>query len=103
MRFASGQQRALGLAVTLALAGCANETVQPFAGVGRKPPSPISTASGTTLGSSFDTAVVIRARSESEGVPAEYVWLKEHRPGAQVEAQALARHKGKPFDILTIR
>ena len=54
-------------------------------------------------GSSFETAVVIHAEHESEGVKAEYAWIGEHIPGGKSEGQALLNHGGKPYDLIHVR
>jgi len=67
------------------------------------PPRPAPTpAPATGEGSSFETAVVIQAESEDTGVAAEYAWLKQHYPGYRTRRQALASHKEKPYDLITI-
>ena len=53
-------------------------------------------------GSSYETAVVINESSETEGVNAEYAWIKEHYPGSEVTSQALNYYKDKPYDIIDI-
>ena len=51
-------------------------------------------------GSSFEKAVVIMKYHESEGVAAEYVWLRENYPGCKFKGQALSKHNKIPYDIL---
>jgi ABC-type phosphate transport system substrate-binding protein len=46
-------------------------------------------------GSSFDLAIIVNSISE------EYAWIRKTYPGSQVNAQALVRHDGKHFDVLT--
>jgi hypothetical protein len=61
------------------------------------------TASGSTQdGSSYANAVVIKEKSETVGVSAEYKWIGEHYPGYKTKMQALQNVKGKPYDVLTI-
>ena len=53
-------------------------------------------------GSSFDNAVVIKEKSESTGVDAEYTWLGKHYPGYKLIGQSLVFNHKKPYDILDI-
>jgi hypothetical protein len=53
-------------------------------------------------GSSYETAVIIEKTSETEGVEAEYQWIRDHFPGSQVLSQSLNFYKEKPYDILQI-
>ena len=55
-------------------------------------------------GDSFATAIIILgATDSSEGVQAEYDWLSQNRPGAQVLEQALLSDNDRMYDMLTIR
>lgn len=55
-------------------------------------------------GSSCEQAVVILgAKSEFEGIGAEYDWLGRHYPGSEVLEQALGQCDGHWADILSIR
>jgi hypothetical protein len=65
--------------------------------------SPTAASAEVKEGSSFETAIVIRAPNTQTGVPAEYAWLKANRPGWTFVQQELVEHKGRPYDILTIR
>lgn len=62
------------------------------------------TSAGSALpdGGSYETAVVIKEKSETAGVRAEYNWCAEHYPGYKTQRQALTNKNGKPYDILTI-
>ncbi len=53
-------------------------------------------------GSSPEKAIVIRAKSEGDGVGQEYSWLKKHYPGYTRKGQGLAPMNGKTYDVLTI-
>ena len=53
-------------------------------------------------GSSYDRAIIITAKNESDGVHAEYVWLDEHYPGCQHGEQSLNFHNKIAYDILDI-
>ena len=53
-------------------------------------------------GLSFKTAIVIHEKSETKGVSAEYAWIREHYPGAQVNGQRLSNNNRKPYDIIKI-
>jgi hypothetical protein len=52
-------------------------------------------------GASKETAVVVTAANEETGVAAEYAWLKEHLPGAEVESTSLAGGD-KAYDIMEV-
>jgi uncharacterized protein YcfL len=54
-------------------------------------------------GSSFEKAIIITEKTESKGIHAEYEWLQIHYPGYKRGIQALADHKKKPYDIITIK
>ncbi|MBI1220553.1 MAG: hypothetical protein GC186_18635 [Rhodobacteraceae bacterium] len=54
-------------------------------------------------GHSAETAIVIEGASgESDGVAAEYAWLKQNRPGADLQSQAVMAAGGRSFDVLTV-
>ena len=53
-------------------------------------------------GSSYETAIVIREKTESKGVSAEYAWLRQHYPGYRSEGQLLSYNNDKPYDIIHI-
>lgn len=67
-------------------------------------PSDTQSASSGSLhdGSSFANAIVIREKSETVGVSAEYKWLAQHYPGYKTKMQSLNNVKGKSYDVLTI-
>ena len=48
-----------------------------------------------------DHPLVVKARSEGEGIDAERAWLNAQYPNHTPYAQALAGSKGRWFDILT--
>ncbi len=48
-------------------------------------------------------AVVIAAATETEGIKAEYQWLKDHHPGAVVLGQSLSSCGDRTVDRLAIR
>jgi hypothetical protein len=54
-------------------------------------------------GSSFQNAVVIKEKSESTGISAEYSWLAKNYPGYRSLGQSLVYDKNKPYDIIKIR
>jgi len=63
-----------------------------------------STAIGVQRdGSSYNNAIIINAKGESEGVNKEYEWLKKNYPGYKMEMQSLNIYKDKPYDILSIK
>jgi hypothetical protein len=53
-------------------------------------------------GKSYETAVVIREKSETAGVHAEYQWIREHYSNYKVLGQSLANRNKKSFDVITI-
>jgi hypothetical protein len=53
-------------------------------------------------GSSYDKAIVINEKNESDGVHAEYAWLKKKYPGYNSKGQSLSFYKKKPYDIISI-
>jgi len=53
-------------------------------------------------GSSYEKAVFVKEKSETNGVHAEYAWVREHYPGSKNKGQALVFNNKKPYDILTI-
>lgn len=53
-------------------------------------------------GKSFETAVLIKERTESKGIHAEYVWIGEHYTNYKVVKQSLSNRGKKPYDIITI-
>ncbi|MFZ5855903.1 MAG: hypothetical protein ACOYZ6_03655 [Chloroflexota bacterium] len=56
----------------------------------------------TEAGCSFETAVVIEADNESDGIAMEYQWLADHYPGYQNISQAISFDGNKIYDVLTI-
>ena len=61
-----------------------------------------SVVSSENDGSSYEKAVVIEEKSETNGVSAEYVWIRKNYPWSTVKGQALVNYKNKPYDIITI-
>ena len=57
---------------------------------------------GKQDGLSYNTAVIIKEKSESLGVKAEYAWIKEHYPNYRVKKQALVEQNKRPYDIIII-
>ena len=53
-------------------------------------------------GLSYATAVVIKAKNETDGVRAEYAWINKHYPQNRRKEQSLDRNGGKPYDLITI-
>ena len=50
---------------------------------------PMASVAAARTGDSMETAIVIDASNESEGVDAEYRWIREHYPNAKLGSQAL--------------
>jgi hypothetical protein len=59
-------------------------------------------ANSTQDGSSAEKAVVIREKNETDGVAAEYTWVRKRYPGCQNKSQALTSINGKSYDVLKI-
>ncbi len=53
-------------------------------------------------GSSYTKAIIIKEKTETEGIKAEYVWLKQHYPGFQLKQQSLSNYKDKSYDVMDI-
>jgi hypothetical protein len=53
-------------------------------------------------GSSYDKAIVIKEDHESQGIHAEYAWIRNKYPGSKTRSQSLNFHDKKPFDIIHI-
>ena len=53
-------------------------------------------------GLSFETAVIIKEKSDFAGTDAEYKWISEHYSNYKVKMQSLNMHNKKPYDIITI-
>jgi len=82
----------LGLAVA-ALSLCASPT-----STSAKTRAPIITAN--SAGSSFDTAIIVPARTETAGVRYEHEYIRTHYPRSRPLGQRLTNHGGKPYDIM---
>lgn len=58
-------------------------------------------------GSSFEKAIIIKAKTSSEGIAAEYNYLEKKYGRKYVDwqmiQQSLSYHNKKPFDILKIK
>ena len=63
---------------------------------------PSSTPKPTDDGLSYQTAIVITEKSETQGVHAEYAWIDNHYSNYKVNGQALVTNDKKPYDIITI-
>lgn len=53
-------------------------------------------------GLSFETAIIITASNESEGVRAEYEWLEQQYPGYTATRQKLRSSDSIRYDIIEI-
>ena len=76
--------------VALLLAACAS--APPAA------PVPPTASRGLTC----ESAVVIDARNEDEGIKREYAWIRENYPGSRKESQDLLTCNDKPADAIHI-
>jgi hypothetical protein len=54
-------------------------------------------------GSSYDKAIIIDKKNETDGIAAEYAWLEKNYPNYKFSAQSLSFHNKKPYDILHIK
>jgi hypothetical protein len=54
------------------------------------------------IGSDYSTAIFIAATNESDGVRAEYDWIRDNLLGSHTTGQALSFHDGKPYDIVHV-
>jgi hypothetical protein len=69
-----------------------------FLGLGFPRPALADTADGATL----ETAIIVPAGNEFEGVDAEYGYLQDHYPGWLHEQQSLIQDNGKVYDRIEI-
>ena len=53
-------------------------------------------------GSSYDKAIVIKEDHESQGIHAEYAWIRNKYPGSKTRSQSLNFHDKKSYDIIHI-
>lgn len=65
-----------------------------------------TTANTTTTtvadGSSYEKAIVIKAKTDLAGTSEEYAWIRQNYPGAKTVRQALYHHNSKSYDVLNI-
>jgi hypothetical protein len=60
-------------------------------------------ATGENDGSSFEKAIVMHEKNETDGVHAEYAWLRKTYPGYTFIKQSLLMHNSKSYDMLEIK
>ncbi|GAB2177708.1 hypothetical protein [Dongia sp. agr-C8] len=53
-------------------------------------------------GSSLESAIVIEAKNEIEGVRAEYRWIRDHMPGWRSGNQHLLNENGRVYDMIEV-
>lgn len=53
-------------------------------------------------GSSYEKAIIIKAKSEQKGVAAEYEWLRNNYPGYKKITQSLKSNGNKHYDAIFI-
>jgi len=53
-------------------------------------------------GSSYEKAIIMSEKHESEGVKAEYTLVKRYYPGYKLKQQSMNFHKERKYDILDI-
>ncbi|WP_153796884.1 hypothetical protein [Foetidibacter luteolus] len=66
---------------------------------GKNEPATVSGGDGL----SYETAVIINAGGEIQGVAKEYEWLREHYPGYSMVKQTLQHRDKKSYDVLSIK
>jgi hypothetical protein len=54
-------------------------------------------------GTSFENAVIIKVKTESEGVTEEYKWLSESYPGYATVRKSQASRGNRHYDIITFK
>src|SRR5882762_6271544 len=89
--------RPLAVIAMLCLAACQSSGSLP----GTSSNVPLGTYSGGD-GTSFQTAVLIEARSDFSATRTEYAWLREHVPGYKMIRQLLANDKKHIYDVLDV-
>ena len=89
---------AILLAIGLVLASCSS--TKKTTGTITSPASGTITDSKGNDGSSYEKAIVIDKKNESEGVAAEYQWLREYYPDYTVTGQSLQENNKKWYDVL---
>lgn len=90
--------RILLLVCALVTAGCQSTPSE-------KSPAPATdTVNGLAVrggdGSSVAKAVEILAKTASEGVPAEYAWIRTKYPGARPSGTELISNRGRYYDAI---
>lgn len=87
------------LAMVVVLASCSS--TKKSTGKLMPPTATSSDASSSgNDGSSYEKAIVIDKKNESEGVAAEYKWLRENYPDYSVTGQSLQQNNKKWYDVL---
>lgn len=71
--------------------------------VTNSPTTSVSVTDEQRDGSSYEKAIVIKEKSETPGVSAEYKWLKEKYPGYTFTGQSLSTYKKTPYDVIKIK
>jgi hypothetical protein len=51
----------------------------------------------------METALLVNAVNEFEGVTAEYLWIDFHYPRHTLETQQLEFSGDRPYDVMTLR
>ncbi len=87
------------LAMVVVLASCSS--TKKTSGKLTPPTATSSEASSSANdGSSYEKAIVIDKTNESEGVAAEYKWLRENYPEYMVTGQSLQQNNKKRYDVI---
>ncbi|HMK25353.1 MAG TPA: hypothetical protein VK483_04925 [Chitinophagaceae bacterium] len=89
------------LAMVFVLASCSSTKKTTATNVVSTSNTTPATTSATD-GSSFENAIIIKEKTETSGVRAEYDWLKKNYPGYSLISQALSSKGNKKYDVLKI-
>jgi hypothetical protein len=86
------------LALVVVLASCSS-TRKSTGAITSPASGTLSDAKGND-GSSYEKAIVIDKKNETEGVAAEYQWIRENYPDYSVTGQSLQQNGKKWYDVL---
>ena len=90
--------------IPLLLAACSSsKKVSSGSSTNNQPATGTVTTTSPGDGSSFETAIVIDAKSETTGVDKEYAWLKKNYPGYKLLEQGLSFDNNNPYDVMSIK
>jgi len=86
----------------IACAACSSSSHDATASPGPPDAASQPASSPELAGSGYSTAIVIPSSHESDGVQAEYAWIRENLPGSHSTGQALVFHEGKSYDVVHV-